>query len=205
VRAEQTAGAALFRVGDGAAPDHGLAPYLDQSRLDLEQTLTAIAPDTIDGLVARMIAARHLWVIGFRGGQPFARYLGWQVLQARSGVTVLPRDGETLAESIAAIAPDDLVILFALRRAPRLTRALPGELARTRAGVAVIGDLPGLSAMPAAWHLPCVTTSTGPLFNHVGVMAICGLLASRVVEQGGQAGRRRLSRIEDLHDSLGEL
>jgi hypothetical protein len=59
--------------------------------------------------------------------------------------------------------------------------------------------------MPARWHLSCQTTATGPLFNHVGVMALCSLLASRAIEQAGATGRRRLSAIEDIHDSLNEI
>ena len=97
------------------------------------------------------------------------------------------------------------MILFAMRRPPRILPQISAQLARTGVAVAVIGDLAGLRELPARWHFPCRTTSSGPLFNHVGVMALCGLLGSRVVEQIGPEGRQRLTRIEGLHDSLGEL
>lgn len=206
VRAEQGAGAALFRVGgDGVGLAEDLQRHLEQSRLNLEQTLSGISASVVDAVVERMSAAPHLWLFGHRAGQPFARYLAWQVLQMRSGVTVLPRDGESLAESLAAIGPEDCVVLFAMRRPPRLLAALAERLDRTGADVAIIGDLAGLETLPARWHLACATASAGPLFNHVGVMALCGLLASRALERAGPAARRRLSRIEDLHESLGEL
>jgi DNA-binding MurR/RpiR family transcriptional regulator len=206
VRSEQGAGAALFRVGaDGSELENGFLRHLEQSRLNLDQTLAATNAAMIDAVVARMLAAPHLWVVGHRAAQPFARYLGWQVLQVRSGVAVLPRDGETMAESLAAIERDDCVILFALRRPPKLLPALAHQLARTGASVALVGDLNALEDLPARWHLPCQTASAGPLFNHVGVMALCGLLASCAVERSGPRARRRLSRIEDIHDSLDEL
>jgi DNA-binding MurR/RpiR family transcriptional regulator len=206
VRSEQSAGAALFRVaGEGVALEEDLRRHLEQSRLNLDQTLTSTSVSTVDAVVERMLAAPQLWIFGHRAGQPFARYLAWQVLQVRSGVHVLPRDGETLAESLAAIEKDDCAIVFALRRPPRLLRALADQLARTGAGVALVGDLTRLEDLPARWHLPCQTSSAGPLFNHVGVMALCGLLASRIVERSGPRSRRRLSRIEDIHDSLDEL
>ena len=206
VRSEQGAGAALFRVGaDGPGLENGLLRHLKQSCLNLEQTLSGTSTATVDAVVDRMITAPHLWVLGHRAGQPFARYLAWQVLQVRSGVTVLPRDGETMAESLAAVERDDCVILFALRRPPKLLAALSGQLARTNAAVAIIGDLNSLEDLPARWHLPCMTASAGPLFNHVGVMALCGLIASRVVERSGPRARRRLSRIEDIHEALDEL
>ncbi|NKX45765.1 MurR/RpiR family transcriptional regulator [Roseicyclus persicicus] len=206
VREEQTAGTALFRVaGEGAQAGGQLARHAAQSQLNVEQTLAPLDEAEIDALVAAMASARRLWLVGFRAGQPFARYLGWQVLQVRSDVTVLPRDGETLAESLAAIEPADCVILFALRRPPRLLDALAAELARSGAAVAVLGDVAQLSALPARWHLPCATAGSGALFNHAGVMALCGMLASRMIERTGATGRRRLSAIEDLHDSLGEI
>jgi DNA-binding MurR/RpiR family transcriptional regulator len=200
------AGAALFRVaGEGVALEEDLRRHLEQSRLNLDQTLTSTSVSTVDALVERMLTAPQLWLFGHRAGQPFARYLAWQVLQVRSGVHVLPRDGETLAESLAAVEKEDCAIVFALRRPPRLLHALADQLARTGAGVALVGDLNRLEDLPARWHLPCQTSSAGPLFNHVGVMALCGLLASRVVERSGPRSRRRLSRIEDIHDSLDEL
>lgn len=206
VRAEQIAGTALFRVADeGATASGQLARHTAQAQVNIEQTLMPLDEGQIDALVTAMLSARRLWLIGFRAGQPFARYLGWQVLQVRADVVVLPRDGETLAESLAAIAPGDCVILFALRRPPRLLEGLGAALGRSGAAIAVIGDIAGLSALPARWHLSCATSGTGALFNHAGVMALCGMLASGMIERAGLAGRQRLSVIEDLHDSLDEL
>jgi DNA-binding MurR/RpiR family transcriptional regulator len=206
VRAEQMAGTALFRVaGDGGEASGKLARHAAKSQVNIEQTLMSMDETQVDALVAAMLSARRLWLIGFRAAQPFARYLGWQVLQVRADVVILPRDGETLAESLAGIAPGDCVILFALRRPPRVLDALGAALGRSGAAVAVIGDIAGLSALPARWHLPCATSGAGALFDHSGVMALCGMLASGMIDRADIAGRQRLSMIEDLHDSLDEL
>jgi DNA-binding MurR/RpiR family transcriptional regulator len=206
VRAEQTAGTALFRVDHDGGPDKGhVARHREQSHLNIEQTLAGLDDHVIDDLVGSMIGARRLWLAGFRAGQPFARYLGWHILQVRSNVITLPREGETLAEHLAGIEASDCILFFAMRRPPSQMETLATHLAGTGAALAVIGDLAGLETLPARWHLPCVTTGTGPLFNHTGVMALCGLLASRTIEQAGSAGRQRLSEIEDIHASLDEL
>ncbi len=206
VRSEQTAGAALFRVAaEGLPLGDDLQRHLEQSRQNMDLTLAPAGVAKVEAVVERMLAAPRLWLFGHRAGYPFARYLGWQVLQVRAGVHVLPRDGETLAETLAGIETDDCVVVFALRRPPRVLPELIRQLARTGAAVAVIGDLNRLEEMPARWHLPCHTASAGPLFNHVGVMALCSLLASRAVERSGPRARRRLSQIEDIHDSLDEL
>ena len=206
VRAEQSAGTALLRVdSDSAGAEGKLARYLERAHHNLDQTLGALDDAVIGEIATTMRAAPRLWLIGFRAGQPFARYIAWQVLQVRSDVAVLPRDGETLAESMAAIDPADCVIVMALRRPSRQLGTLLDQLARTQAQVALIGDLAGLETLPARWHLPCMTTGAGALFDHVGVMALSGMLASRVIEESGAAGRKRLSAIEGFHDSLDEL
>lgn len=206
VRAEQMEGAALLRVNreDGPADGH-LARHLAQAHDNLDRSLGALDGEAITSLAAAMASAQRLWVIGFRAGQSFARYLGWQVLQVRSDVITLPRDGETLAESLAAIGPRDCVIVFALRRPPRMLEGVIAQLAQTGAATALIGDLAGLDGLPARWHLRCSTAGAGALFDHSGVMALCGLLASATMDQAGAAGRKRLSAIESIHDSLDEI
>lgn len=206
VRAEQAAGTALLRVDrEGAPRDGQIARHLDQSHGNLEHSLGHLDEAEIGALVSAMIDADRLWLIGFRAGQAFARYLGWQVMQIRSNVFTLPRDGETLSESLAGIGARDCVILFALRRPPRGVDALLEVIADTGAPTALIGDLPGLETRPARWRLSCSTAGAGPLFDHVGVMAVCGLLASSAIERAGAAGRERLRAIESIHDSLDEL
>jgi DNA-binding MurR/RpiR family transcriptional regulator len=206
VRAEQVAGTALFRVGGDGTPSQGLvARHLAQCHGNLEQSLATLDEAEIAGLVTAMVAARRLWVVGFRAGQGFARYLAWQVMQVRSDVATLPRDGETLAESLAGIGPGDCVIVFALRRPPRQLDQVLRHVTGCGADVALIGDLTELGAGPVRWTLPCSTTGAGALFDHVGVMAICGLLAAAAIERSGPAGRERLSAIEAIHDSLDEI
>lgn len=206
VRAEQDAGTALLRVDrEGGPPDGRVSRHLDHSQRNLERTLAHLDEAEIGDLVSAMVEADRLWAIGFRAGQPFARYLSWQIMQVRSDVHTLPRDGETLSESLASIRPQDCIVVFALRRPPRQFEALVKVLSETGARTALIGDLPGLVTMPAHWHLPCSTVGAGPLFDHSGVMAVAGLLASSVIERSGAAGRERLAEIESIHDSLDEL
>jgi DNA-binding MurR/RpiR family transcriptional regulator len=206
VRAEQAAGTALLRVErEGGPRDGQIARHLDRSHDNLERSLAPLDDAEIGALVETMLAAERLWVIGFRAGQPFARYLSWQIMQVRANVVTLPRDGETLSESLASIRPGDCAIVFALRRPPRQVDALLAVLGETGAQTALIGDLPGLEAMPARWRLSCSTAGAGPLFDHAGVMAIAGMLASNAIDRAGAAGRERLTAIENMHDSLDEL
>jgi DNA-binding MurR/RpiR family transcriptional regulator len=189
----------------GQPPEGRIARHLDQGQRNLQDSLAALTEGQIADLIASMSAARRLRMIGFRAGQPFARYLAWQVMQVHPDAAALPRDGETLAESLAGLGPEDCVIVFVLRRPHRQISALIREVSDSGAALALIGDLPGLGALPARWHLPCATTGAGALFDHVGVMALCGLLASGLIEESGTSGRSRLNAIERIHDALDEI
>lgn len=204
VRSEQDSGAAFLRLENAAGTQADLiANYLEQSQENMRLTLGEMDPDTLDTLATSVSKAPRVWILGFRSGQPFARYLGWQVSQIALNVTVLPRDGETLAESLSLIGPDDCVILFALRRVPTIATRIQAALARRDIKVAIIGDAADVSAKHLRLH--CVTAASGPLFNHVSVMAMCNLLAARVIELADTDSRAHMRDIETWHADLDQL
>jgi DNA-binding MurR/RpiR family transcriptional regulator len=204
VRTEQDSGSAFLRLekGSGAEPEP-VRSFLEQSQENLRQTLGKIDPSDLDALAKSVATAPRVWIIGFRSGQPFARYLGWQVSQIALNVTVLPRDGETLAENLSLIGPDDFVILFALRRTPLITNRIQTALKKHGIEVAIIGDTANVSSENIRFH--CVTAATGPLFNHVSVMAVCNLLAARVIELADIDGRTHMREIETWHADLDQI
>jgi DNA-binding MurR/RpiR family transcriptional regulator len=206
VRAEQQAGAALLRSGgEAAAPRDAVRRHRDRARANLDATFARVDDAALEAAVDAMRGARRVAVIGHRAGQPFARYLGWQVAQVLDGVQVLPRDGETLAEAVSAIGPEDVVVLFLLRRVPVSADALCVVLAESGAAVLLIGDVDDLEGRPARWRFPCETSSDDALFEHTSVMALCNLLAARVIDRIDAAARAKLTRIADLHDRLDEV
>lgn len=204
VRTEQDAGSAFLRLENGSGPEpEPVRTFLNQSLENLRLTLGEIDPTDLDALAKSVATAPRVWIIGFRSGQPFARYLGWQVSQIALNVTVLPRDGETLAENLSLIGPDDCVILFALRRTPLITKRIQAALKKHGIEVTIIGDTANVSAEHRRFH--CVTAATGPLFNHVSVMAVCNLLAARVIALSDIDGRTHLRDIETWHADLDQI
>lgn len=206
VRDEQREGTALLRFSAEAPPSGGaVASHFETSQQNLELTYGALEDAVIDSLAEAMIAAPRVWFIGFRAGQAFAQYLGWQTSQVLANVTVLPRAGETLAESLASLSPKDVVVLVALRRKPRLVDAVADAVLLAKADLAVIEDRPSTGTSRARWQLPCVTSANGPLMNHVATMAVCNLIAARTIALSGARGRSRMAAIEDGHRRFDEL
>jgi DNA-binding MurR/RpiR family transcriptional regulator len=206
VRDEGRMGSALLRFGTGQDGTISTAGrHLDQSRANLDATYGSLASDEIDTLAHALNKARRVWLAGFRAGYPLASYLGWQITQVLPAVSVVPRSGETLAESMANLSTDDVVIVLLLRRNPKIAWTLAETAIDSGAQVALIGDVASMDALPARWHIACTTTSTGPLLNHVSVMAVCNLVAARCLEVSGPSGRKRMGDIEDMHERFAEL
>ena len=206
VRDEQRAGTALLRFSSETPTTGGaVAAHFEASQQNMDLTYGALDDTVIDSLSEAMNAAPRVWFVGFRAGQSFAQYLGWQTSQVLSNVSVLPRAGETLAESLVSLSPQDIVVLIALRRNSKLAGAVAKAAAAAKAGLAVIEDRSSPETADARWRLSCVTSANGPLMNHVGAMAVCNLVAARTIAVSGAAGRSRMASIEDGHRRFDEL
>jgi DNA-binding MurR/RpiR family transcriptional regulator len=214
-RATQQTGAAVFRVAaSDQGPEAALMAQIVQGRQNVENSFAAISLAEIDALADAILQAGRVWIIGFRTARAFAVYLGAQIGQTIPNVTELPLAGQTLAESLTSIGTSDVVIVFALRRTVRQLPAVCRELRNSPARAALISDVPpqaGADMSPfeaelsPKWRLRVQTAAPGPLFNHAAVLTLCHILATRVLERSGPAGRKRLLAIESLHDSLDEI
>ncbi|MFD2651629.1 MurR/RpiR family transcriptional regulator [Brucella rhizosphaerae] len=205
-REEKQTGSRLFlsSVTD-LADGQSLAAHVGQGIANLEKTFLSIRDTQIDAVVEALLTTRKTWVVGFRSSQPFASYLQWQMMQVVDNIIAIPGPGQTLAEYIAAIAPGDLVIVFALRRRIAKMDDILSVIEKRGAKLLYITDEGAPFRSSAQWHFYCQTLAPGPLFNHVAVMGLCHLLATRSIEKAGVAGRKRLRDIEALGDALVEL
>lgn len=204
VRASREAGASIFRVSPGQGGGL-LAEHLRQAKTNLDRTFDALRAEEIDTLAAAIVQARTVWLVGTRRSHSFAAYLALQIQQAVPGTRLVPSGSETLSEALASVGPGDCAIVFGFRRSVRaLPRALR-HIGASGARTAYLYDLDAVPDLPLEWRLWCDTASPGPLFNHVGVMALCHVIATAVLHRAGQSGRHRMEAIEELHDRLGEV
>ncbi len=205
-REEQRSGSRLFLDHAGAAAgESSLVAAIQQGKENLDRTFGAIPQAELDAVAKTILAARKTWIIGFRASHPFADYLRWQLTQAVENVVSIPGGGETLGEHLGSVSPSDCVVVIGLRRRVALTDQVLDYLAAVKPAIAYVTDEGVEPDRRADWHFRCQTASTGPLFNHVSVMALCHLLAMRTIELAGGGGRARLRRIEIANDTLGEL
>lgn len=205
-REEKQTGSRLFLTTSGdTGAVQSVAAHVAQGIVNLETTFLSITDTQIEAVAQALLEARKVWVIGFRSSHAFASYLQWQLTQVVEQIVAIPGGGQTLGEHLVSLTPDDLVIVFGLRRRVARMGLLMDAVVASRAKVLYITDEGVPFQAGATWHFRCQSLAPGPLFNHVAVTAVCHLLASRAIEKAGATGRRRLRGIEALNDSLEEL
>lgn len=205
-RAERQTGSRLFLT---TSADSGgvqsVAAHIAQGIANLEGTFATIGDAQVDAIADAILGARKTWVLGFRSSHPFADYLQWQLTQVVEDIVAIPGAGQTLGEHLVSVTGRDVAIVFGLRRRVAQMETILAALEKSGAKLLYLTDEGVGHRATATWHFRCQTLAPGPLFNHVPVMAVCHLIATRAIERAGAAGRTRLRGIERLGDSLEEL
>ncbi|MFT4165362.1 MAG: helix-turn-helix domain-containing protein [Microlunatus sp.] len=158
------------------------------------------------GIVAAVVAARQIVVVGFRNSFPVALHLRQQLAQTRPGVRLAPLPGQTLAEELVDLGADDLVIVIGFRRRPAFFGALMDQLRSAPVRVLAIVDPSGEEHLVGhAFGLSCPIEGTGAFDSYEGAMALVARIASAVQDALGEPGRARARAIADLYRELGEV
>ena len=205
-REARAEGSPLFLkpLGQGA-PEGSIDAHVQRAHQNIAATFADLGEDTVDEIAAAIAQARGVWFVGYRNNRNFAAYLRWQLAQLLPRTQVIPGPGETLAEYAADLDGGDVLVLFALRRSLDVATRFAEQAVAAGARVLCVTDAQSGAPAGAHWVIRCHSGSPGPLDNHVALMLLCDLLATRVMAQAGAAGRQRLSRVEAAHDALAEL
>ena len=205
-RVEKQSGSRLFLTGSvDSASVQSVEAHVAQGVANIESTFLGISEGQISAVAQSMLDARKVWVLGFRSSYPFASYLQWQMTQVVENIVALPGAGQTLGESLVSMTEQDMVVVFGLRRRVANMDAILELIKKNGAKLLYITDEGVAPLSSVTWHFRCQTLAPGPLFNHVAVMGVCHLLATRAIELAGSAGRARLRGIESFNDSLDEI
>lgn len=205
-REERSSGSPLFLSAPGTrGVDGSVASHIVQAQDNIAATFNHIPAELIDEIAEAMAQAGQVWFLGYRSNRNLAAYLRWQLVQMLPGTHLIPGPGETLGEYAIDMGPQDVLVVFALRRSVPVAARFATLATQAGAKVLYITDHFSKSAVPARWLLRCHTQAPGPLDNHASVMLLCHLLATRVMHHAGTGGRRRMAGIETQHDALGEM
>ena len=208
-RAFRGAVAAAHAPGSPAAAPapSGLAAHVQRQQDVLQRTLARVDGDALREAAARVRDARRVVVAGLRNSHPIALHLREQLLQLRGGVALAALPGQTIAEELADLAPEDVAIVIAMRRRPPVVAPLLAALADRNVTVVVIGDSTARTILPAAGPVTLfeADVADGPaLASYTAAFALAELLADAVADVMPDVPAR-VAAIDDLFTALGEL
>ena len=205
-REGRLAGSPLFlhALGPGA-PEGSIAAHIQLAQDNITATFAQIPEALLDDIAQAITRARSVWFLGYRNNRNFAAYLRWQLAQLLERTHAIPGPGETLGEYAVDMGEKDVLVVFALRRSVALVTNFARRAADAGVQVLYVTDQVSSAHLNARWVLRCHSAAPGPLDNHVALMLLCDVLATRVMQQAGTQGRRRLSRVEAEHEALDEL
>ncbi|MCB3340151.1 MurR/RpiR family transcriptional regulator HpxU [Klebsiella pneumoniae] len=183
-----------------------LARYFKQEMANLTQWVNALDARQFAEALTAMVAARRIVVIGMRNAYPAALHLRQQLLQARGQVLVLPQPGQSLSEELVDLTADDLVVMMAFRRRPRIVRPLLQQLQRDGVPVLLMCEPQAHSLFPLSrWQLCAPLDSVSAYDSYASVNSLINLLANAFLHETLDSGRPRIHDIATLYQQLDEL
>ncbi|STT93289.1 rpiR-family transcriptional regulatory protein [Klebsiella pneumoniae] len=156
-----------------------LARHYKQEMANLTQWVNALDARQFAEALTAMVAARRIVVVGMRNAYPAALHLRQQLLQARGQVLVLPQPGQSLSEELVDLTADDLVVMMAFRRRPRIVRPLLQQLQRDGVPVLLMCEPQAHSLFPLSrWQLCAPLDSVSAYDSYASVNSLINLLAN---------------------------
>jgi DNA-binding MurR/RpiR family transcriptional regulator len=183
-----------------------LARHYKQEMANLTQWVSALDAEQFAGTINAMAHARRIIIIGMRNSWPVALHLRQQLLQARGQVLVLPQPGQSLSEELVDLTADDLVVVIAFRRRPRIIRPLLQQLQLSEIPVLLMCEPQAYSLFPLArWRLCAPLDSVSAYDSYAAVNSLINLLANAFLHEVLDKGRPRIHDIATLYQQLDEL
>ncbi|UCZ74206.1 MurR/RpiR family transcriptional regulator [Dickeya zeae] len=183
-----------------------LARHYKQEMANLTQWVNQIDPQQFGAVIGALQQARRVCILGLRNSYPVALHLRQQLLQIRPQVPLLAQPGQTLAEELADLDEQDVVIVVAFRRRPRLIQPLLQQLHARQVPVLLLCE-PQVHALPplASWVLSAPLDSVSAFDSYAGAMSLVNLISNALLHHMLAEGRQRIHDIADLYLQLDEL
>lgn len=183
-----------------------LARHYKQELSNLNQWVSAIDAQQFSEIVHALGSSKRVFVLGMRNAFPVALHLRQQLLQVRSAVQLLPQPGQTLAEELVDLSREDLLVVLAFRRRPRIIRPLLQQLQAQQIPTLVICEPQARAVIELAkWHLNAPLDSVSAFDSYASANSLINLLVNAMLHEQLAEGRQRIQQIASLYTQLDEL
>lgn len=183
-----------------------LARHYKQEMANLTQWVNGLDATQFGEVVRQLASSKRVFIIGLRNAYPVALHFRQQLLQARGNIQVLPQPGQTLSEELVEVTPEDMVVVLAFRRRPRIIKPLLQQLQQEGIPTLVMCEPQAQAIIALArWQLCAPLDSVSAFDSYASANSLINLLANAVLHELLSEGRQRIHQIADLYSQLDEL
>lgn len=206
VRTLRQSGMPLTENRDAVQGNTLLARHYKQEMANLTLWVNTLDAVQFADVVQALSAARRVFILGLRNSAPVALHLRQQLMQTRGQVWLMPQPGQTLAEELVDITPQDVVVVVAFRRRPRVIRPVLEMLHKQGVPTVAISEpqAAGITTL-ARWHFGLPLDSVSAFDSYSSAMSLVNLLANALLHSALTEGRQRIHNIASLYTELDEL
>jgi DNA-binding MurR/RpiR family transcriptional regulator len=183
-----------------------LSAHLTRDVQNLGRTFESLRPEVVEEAVGRLVAARCVWIIGFRNSHALAHYAHSVLATVKPDVRLVPGSALEVAEDLAGLSDRDVVLAIGLRRRPQLFRRLLALIHRRGVPIVMVTDPTASTATRyATVVLRCHNWGSSMFDSYASAISVLNLLCARTAAGLDTAARDRLAVIEDIHCELDDL
>lgn len=209
VRARFSSESPLFnldRVTQAGDQPSGFARHVEADARNLAETLERVSADDMHKALTLLEKARRIWVVGYRNGYATAFYAHALFSHAKADVTLINEAADKSAEILADMAEGDVLFAIDFRRRTRLLPKVVHVAREAGASVVLLTYAP-LSDLASQTDvvLTCPTQGSAIFDSYVAAMSIVNYLGTELVTDARTTSRKRMQRIERIHELLDDL
>ncbi|MDR3372898.1 MAG: MurR/RpiR family transcriptional regulator, partial [Ancalomicrobiaceae bacterium] len=161
------------------AGDFGL--HIAQDLQNLARTAEMLTPAALATARDLIVGAKRLWVLGFRNSTALAGYARGLLVHVKPDVRLLPIAGQTLAEDLVGLGPDDALLILGFRRHPTILREIMLVAKEAHAPTVLIADLTASrTAQLATVTLRCHNRGHSLFDSYAAPISVINYLCSAV-------------------------
>jgi DNA-binding MurR/RpiR family transcriptional regulator len=184
----------------------GFASHVEADARSLAATVERVSSDDMSRALALLKKARRLWVAGYRNGYATAFYAHALFSHAKADVMLINEAAGKSADILADVAEGDVLFAIDFRRRTRLLPRVVEVARDAGASVILLTNAP-LSDLAAGANvvLTCPTLGSAIFDSYVAAMSIVNYLGTELVTDARAISRKRMQRIERIHELLDDL
>ncbi|WP_125777056.1 MurR/RpiR family transcriptional regulator [Antribacter gilvus] len=186
-------------------PAPGLRERFEQEVAHLQRAYATLDETLLADVAEALASARQVVVVGRRGSHAVAVELRRNLAQVRGGVVFAPAPGQSLAEDLVGLGPDDVVVMVSFRRHAAGVAGAVDALVADGVRVLLLAD-PTLRHLAGrvTWWIECPVGYEGAFDSHAVPMSLIAALSDQVLARTDD-GERRIETIDRTYAALREI